>query len=273
MITDVAQRWRGGRASYRPVGELLRFDPRRYEVAALDGPGSDKIAKAFVVEHHYSASYPSARVRMGLYRGPTLVGVAVFSTPTSGAVLDALPCPRAAAVELGRLVMLDDVEAHGETWFIARAFEELRRRGFAGVVSFADPVPRAATSGEVVFPGHVGTIYQASSALYAGLSRARMKRLLPDGRVLDDRTISKIRNRERGWRYAVDRLVLAGAAEPAATGGAELQTWLAHELGRITRPLRHGGNHRYLFALAPFVRRRLAKLYPDLPYPKLKVTP
>jgi hypothetical protein len=39
---------------------------------------------------------------------------------------------KAEAVELGRLVLLDDVPANGESWFIARAFELLRARGYTG---------------------------------------------------------------------------------------------------------------------------------------------
>ena len=67
MNVDGAQRWRSGRASYRPAGEVI--DTRRFEVAAVDGPGADNVARAFVVAHHYSASYPAARERIGLYRG------------------------------------------------------------------------------------------------------------------------------------------------------------------------------------------------------------
>jgi hypothetical protein len=198
VIVDVAQRWRSGRASYRPAGEVI--DPRRYEVAAIDGPGADNIARAFVVAHHYSASYPAARERIGLYRGGALVGVAVFSHPAQDKVLGCLPCPKAEAVELGRLVLLDDVPANGESWFIARTFAELRQRGYAGVVSFADPVPRSAVGGAVVFPGHLGVIYRATNAVYTGLATARTLRLLPDGRVFSERTRSKIRARERGCR-------------------------------------------------------------------------
>ena len=94
MLTSVAQRWRGGRAVYRPAGTVI--NPRRYEVAPIAG---DAEAREFVTRHHYSGSYPAARERVGLYRGGALVGVAVFSVPVQGKVLDALPCPRAFAVE------------------------------------------------------------------------------------------------------------------------------------------------------------------------------
>lgn len=265
MLTRVVQRWRDRRDSYRPKGEPI--DPCRYEVASIAG---DSSARAFVERHHYSCSYPAARERIGLYRGTELVGIAVFSVPMQGRVLDVLPCPRAEAVELGRLVLLDNVPANGESWFIARAFEHLRRRGYAGVVSFADPVPRRTLAGAVVFPGHLGTIYQASNAVYAGRASPGVLRLLPTGAVLSKRAISKIRARDKGWVYAVDQLVTAGAGAPDDTTVAGLRSWLERELPRVTRPLRHAGNHRYLFGLTPGVRRRLPA---SLPYPKLSPRP
>lgn len=264
MITACTQRWRAGRASYRPAGEVI--DVRAYEVQALDGPGADTLAAAFVEEHHYSGSYPAARQRFGLRgRGGALVGVAVFSVPAQPKALDALPCPREEAVELGRLVLLDEVPANGESWFIARAFEQLRRRGFAGVLSFSDPVARTTTAGRVVFPGHVGTIYQATNATYTGRATPRTLRVLPDGRVLSARALSKVRARERGWQYVVEMLIVAGARPPADTTAGGLRSWLSLEVRRCTRPLRHGGNHRYLFGLTPACRRRLPA---SLPYPK-----
>lgn len=268
MITRFTQRWRAGQASYRPAGEVI--DALAFEVAAFDGAGADRAARSFVEAHHYSATYPAARERFGLYRARRatdgdLVGVAVFSHPAQDRVLDSLPCDRTEAVELGRLVLLDEVPANGESWFIARCFEQLRRRGYAGVLSFSDPVPRRTAAGAVVFPGHVGTIYQASNAVFAGRGSPRTLRLLPDGRVLSARTISKVRAREQGWRYAVDQLVEAGAAPPPATTVEALRAWLVGEVGRVTRPLRHHGNYKYLFGLTPACRRRLPA---SLPYPK-----
>ena len=266
MITSVSQRWRAGRASYRPIGEPI--DTRRYEVAPIDGAGADNIARAFIVENHYSAAMPAARERVGLYRAGVLVGCIVFSHPAQDKVLACLPVPKAEAVELGRLVLLDDVPANGESWFIARAFEVMRARGYTGVVSFADPVARSSAAGEIVKPGHIGLVYQASNALYAGLATARTLRLLPDGRVFSERTRSKIRGRERGWQHAVEQLVAAGARSPEHTGlAADLHAWLKVELPRVTRPLKHGGNLRYLLPLTPSCRRHLYG--PWLPYPKI----
>ena len=76
MIVSYCQRWRRGRATWRPAREL--FDPRAFDVAPI---ASDKIAGAFVKEHHYSGTMPAARWRVGLYERAEMVGVAVFSVP------------------------------------------------------------------------------------------------------------------------------------------------------------------------------------------------
>src|SRR5205085_8204988 len=82
MLTDINQRWRERRATYRPAGEII--STREYEVAEIS---DDKTARRFVEENHYSGSYPAAIVRFGLYRHALLVGVAVFSMPCNSATL------------------------------------------------------------------------------------------------------------------------------------------------------------------------------------------
>lgn len=256
MITPSCQRWRNGAARYRPAGETIQTS--LYEVAEIE---SDTEARRFVERHHYSGSYPAARMRVGLYRGSDLVGVAVFSQPASQAALVASFPFECNGVELGRLVLLDGVPANGESWFMARAFELARGR-FDAVVSHSDPMPRTLASGELVFPGHVGTIYQALNAVYRGITPRRTWRLLPDGSVLSARLLSKLRGHERGWRYGVELLVKHGA--PAPTG--DWATWVKTSVDLVSRPVRHPGNHRYIWALDRAMARRLP---PSLRYPKL----
>lgn len=260
MLTNACQRSDpDGNPVYVPAREVI--DPRHFEVAEV----REMVAKAFVERFHYAKSYPAARFRFGLFqRGGELVGVAVFSHPMQDKVLKALPCDREEGVELGRLVLLDHVLANAESWFIARCFELLYRAGVRGVVSFSDPEPRTDTSGRTVFRGHVGFIYQASNACYAGRATARTLRLLPNGLVLSDRAISKVRQQERGHEYAEALLVQHGARPRRPSEDPRL--WLASELPRITRPIRHHGNFKYLFGLDRRVRKRLPA---SLPYPKL----
>ena len=170
------------------------------------------------------------------------------------------------ATELGRLVLRDPVGFNAETWFLARCFHALAAEGFTGVVAFSDPMPRRDAAGHTVFAGHVGQIYAASSAVYLGQRRAGTLRLLPDGTVFSARAMSKIRLGERGWRYAVEQLVTAGAEAPAKTTADELAAWLPRALAAVTRPAKHPGNHKYVIPLDRATRRAMPA---SLPYPRL----
>lgn len=253
MITEHVQRWNSGRASYRPAGEVINTSA--FDVAEIS---NDATPKAFIEKHHYSGTYPAARWRFGLFRRCELVGVAVFSHPSNDKALTSVfPGSARDSVELGRFVLLDDVAANGETWFLARAFALLRREGLRGVVSFSDPLPRTSSSGDVVAPGHIGTIYQAHNASYLGRATPRTLHLLPNGTVFSARAQQKVRRLERGWRYAVEQLIAAGL--PAPSG--DLSAWLKSTVASLRR-VRHPGNHRYAWA---FTRReRLA----GMAYPK-----
>lgn len=250
------QRWNQQRTSYRPAGEVI--NPREYEVAPLDKTN----AKEFVLTHHYSRTYPAARFAFGLYRGENLCGTAVFSVPCNDLVLtNVFQCPAADAIELGRFVLLDSVPANGETWFLGRCFEYLRREDLVGVTTFSDPIPRKTIDGRLVHPGHVGTIFQAFNGTYLGRGTPRTLRLLPDGTVMSDLAIQKIRSGERGWRYAAALLEHAGAPTPAE----DRLAWLKYWLPRMTRSSRHPGNHRYAWPLTKLARRSMPR---RLPYPK-----
>ncbi|MER8226497.1 hypothetical protein ABTZ58_39670 [Streptomyces sp. NPDC094143] len=104
------QRWRQRTHSWRHVSEG-GFDARHYEVE----PISEKDAEAFVRTHHYSATYPAAVRRFGLYDVSAgerrLSSVAVFGVPVNQAVLTkALPelAPVTEALECSRFVLLDE---------------------------------------------------------------------------------------------------------------------------------------------------------------------
>jgi hypothetical protein len=253
MQLSLVQRWEERRDRYRPAGE--RIAPADYDVAAMPG---DAQAKMFIQTHHYSRSYPAARFRFGLHRRGALVGVAVFSVPMSAAVLAGIGTPQ-DGVELGRFVLLDEVPGNGETWFLARCFESLRRAGIRGVVSFSDDMPRENASGGLIFPGHIGTIYQAHNAAYRGRGTARTLALLPDGTVFSARAMQKIRAGERGWRGCAATLESLGA-EPCPDDAR--REWLRRWLPQLTRPLAHPGNHKYAWRLD---RTRLES---TTPYPK-----
>lgn len=146
-------------------------------------------------------------------------------------------------VELGRFVLLDEVEANAETWFQARALRAMAAQlpEVRAVLSYCDPIARTDEAGVKVFPGHLGTIYRAGNAAALGRSAARTLRLLPNGRVASERALSKIRADDCGAGYAVEQLVAAGAPKraPYESGTA----YLARIEGAgLFRRLRHPGN-------------------------------
>lgn len=251
------QRWRLQRTSYRPAGETIKTSD--YEVSALDG---DTEAKAFILSHHYAGSYPAARFRFGLHLHGALVGVAVFSHPCNDKVLTSVfPGAATDSVELGRFVLLDAVPGNGETWFLGQAFRRLKAIGLRGVVSFSDPIVRTKADGATIFKGHVGTIYQAHNGVYLGRGTKRTLKLLPDGRVFNDRAAQKIRAGERGWRAAAGQLEKYGAPSCPAEHRADwLETWTT----ALTRRLKHTGNHRYAWSFG----RPILRWATQQPYPK-----
>ncbi len=266
VIVDYVQRHRDGAPRWRPAREVV--DLRRIEVAGI----ARDVARSFVERHHYAHSYPAGRFAFGLFQAGALSGVAVFSQPVNDLSTACLPGERLERVELGRFVLLDHVGANAETWLLARCFEELRRAGLSGVVSFSDPVPRQTATGHLVMPGHVGIIYQAHNAVYLGRSKAERRRLLPDGTVVHNRALAKIRNGERGCRTAVESLVSHGARPPRRD--EDLRGWLSRELPRITRSVPHCGNHKYAWTLRRRDRRHLQRYLERqvghaIPYPKV----
>lgn len=268
MTEQPCQRWHERRPRYRPPGEVI--DPSRYGVEVI--PESD--ARPFVERHHYAGSYPAARLAVGLMRArrwitPELVGVAVFSVPMQPR---SIPCyagvDAAAGVELGRLVLLDEVPGNGESWFVARAFKALRAAHpeVCAVLSYSDPVPRSTESGEIIMPGHVGVVYQALNATYHGRSSARTLCVDREGKVISARGLSKLRNGESGAAAVYDRLVRAGA--PRMRQGEDAKAWVMRALAEGPfRRLNHPGNHAYTWRLdgAPRVA--------GIAYPRLTPSP
>jgi hypothetical protein len=245
-----SQRWFHGRTSFRPSQEPL--DPQRYGVEAIEYA----VAKAFVVEHHYSGTFSPCIQSYGLFRKAgeflpsILVGVATFA-PTSNphSVTRWTGLDNAAGAELARFVLLSEEPGNSESWFLARALAGFKaaRPGVKVVLSYSDPVPRTALDGRQVFVGHYGCIYGASNALYMGRASPKTQYLNADGRVIANRILSKLRNGEVGRQYAENVLTeVAGVArEPDGTGAS----FVTRALGCL-RAQHHPGNHLYAFPLA-----------------------
>jgi hypothetical protein len=264
------QRWGpGGRESWRRRRDG-GFNRRLYEVREI----WTRQAKPFVEDTHYLGSMPSDKRNYGLFEisSGRLVGVAVLSTPTSRYTIPRVfpeLDPTTEAAELGRFVLLDEVPANAESWFLGQVREQAARPSrldpakvkppLHGLVMFSDPVARRAAAvldsdGTVIVParevtpGHVGTIYQASGCEYLGLSGASTEAVLPDGTVFGRRTMQKIRAQEQGHRYAEERLISWGARPMRP--GEKPAAWLREALGAAgARKFRHPGKHEYGIAL------------------------
>ena len=275
MIVDRSQRWRDRRDSHVPAASEIR--PEEYGVDVVDCP---RVAKPFVEAQHYSGSFPASRLSVGLFRrtglAPArLVGVAVFSqsmnnrcVPMHTGLVD-----HRHGVELGRLVLLDEVAGNGETFFLSRAFRHLRREkpDVEAVISYADPMVRTSPEGAIVKPGHVGRVYAVMGAAYRGRATARRETLSPDGQIVSDRDLSKVRAQETGHRYAEAELLRRGARP--RRHGEDPAAWLRSLYADgflVRRP--HPGNHVYSFELTR-AARMAGRPLPRLAYPVLDRSP
>ena len=257
LSADVpCMRWSpGGRQSWRRRRDG-GFDSRLYVVREI----WTRQAKPFVVGTHYLGSMPSDKRNYGLFEidGGRLVGVAVLSYPTSEKTIPSVfpGLDPSEAADLGRFVLLDEVPANAESWFLGKVREKAAEKSvldpdkpvLRGLVMFSDPVQRRRADGTLICPGHVGTIYQASGCLYLGTSDASTEAVLPDGTVFGRRTAQKIRAREKGHAYAERKLVALGA-QPMRPG-EKPAAWLREALDAAgARRFRHPGKHKYAIAL------------------------
>ena len=248
------QRWKKGRCSYRPAGEI--FDPGRCEVTIIGQAES----KAFVIEHHYAHSFVASRLQVGIWHKSSafaveqLAGVAVFSVPMQERAIPAwFPgvWPR-EGVELGRFVLRDYLAANAESWTIGKSLRLLRKAlpEVRAILSYCDPVERTDEQGRILKFGHIGTCYRAGGATYLGRSSARTLTLAQDGRCLSDRTLSKLRNDERGAGYAARLLLEMGA--PARRAHEDGSTYVSRALREgAFRRIRHPGNYAFGWYLGP----------------------
>jgi hypothetical protein len=260
------------------------FDKTKHFVENIPRTNADAWNEAlqFVRDHHYAHSTPNIQpgdtVIHGLYNTATgLVGVAIYISEPGGyhepgakgpgSITSVFPGGISEALELNRFILLPEVGYNGETWFLAQSRELLRRQGYRGFISFSDPHARLSASGEVVKPGHYGTIYKGGGLVYFGQSKPESFWFKPDWTILAYPTqLSKIRGGKPGWENQVRKLVALGAKPPRClrTGVAdvdELCDWLdEHWLPRLARKVRVPGKHKFAFLTDPTKERDLRRL-------------
>lgn len=79
-------------------------------------------------------------------------------------------------------------------------------------------------------------------------------------------TAGKLVRGEKGAGGAVGQLEACGASPHAA--GEDPVAWLRRWRAALTRPMRHRGNHRYLWCLDRRRRREVLDHHADIRYPK-----
>ena len=131
----------------RRKGDYPNSDLSSYSVSPTTRVAAEQFVRA-----HYLGRWPGVvTLILGLWKGPFIVGCAVFALP-----------PRETAKryrvklawELARLFILDSEPFNSETWFMARAVRWIKanRPQVEALVSYADPSF-----------GHDGTIYRAAN--------------------------------------------------------------------------------------------------------------
>ena len=107
----------------------------------------------------------------------------------------------------------------------------------------------------------------AEEALQAGEVPVGALLVLPDGRVLNERALSKLRALDSGHAYVEE--LLRGIGAPARNG-ANPREWLSRALRTVgVKRLRHPVNHRYLFRLGSRAAKRAVLVgLPSTQYPK-----
>jgi len=214
------------------------FTPHGYDGTPIGRPQT----AYFLREHHYLHKLPANRFRFGLSRGACLVGIAVLGPGMPHTLRALIPDlePAAESLVLDRFALLDDVKALGETWFLARVFALLRSAGIEAVATFSDPWPRRDRHGRSIHVGHIGTVFQAASAIYTGLTaRETFHQLHDTGELVHRRALSKFRSGERSSHYL--ETVLLGVGAPPRSPSETPDAWLDRVLPLVSSPYVHGG--------------------------------
>lgn len=123
-----------------------------------------KVGKTFIRDHHYSKScHNGPSPCYGLFEEESMIGVLCFATPCSENVRASVfgKDYKDNVTELHRLFVVDNTPKNTESWFISKCLKLLKKNKpeIWAVLSFADSTM-----------GHNGTIYQATNAIYCGLT-------------------------------------------------------------------------------------------------------
>jgi hypothetical protein len=131
-------------------------------ITSVDGTRERKDIRDFIETHHYSKNVNGVKVTLCLKAtyNSTIVGAMLFGQMSTTA-WKKFGATENEVLELRRLVLLDDVERNGESFFIGWAIRYIKKnlKAVKRLVSYADPMF-----------GHTGVVYKATNFKYIGKS-------------------------------------------------------------------------------------------------------
>ena len=180
---------------------------------------------------HYTNTGGNMTWNYGLWDGVTLVGVVSYNLPTMPACSAYFGQDKWDwVVHMGRLVCAEHAPRNVESRLIAASLKLLKRER---------PVARAVVSYAAVIQNHVGYVYQATNALYCGMTQAGKY-------YIDDK--GQRRAPKQGKNVSIPKALSRG--------------WTVHY---------EPGKHRYVYLIGDKRERKEARSllkFPVLPYPK-----
>ena len=195
-------------------------------------PASIRDVSEFARRYHYTENGGAATWRWGLWHGPVLHGVVAYNLPTRTACESVFGKEHHEHVwHMGRLILSGQSPRNSESRLIGGSLRAIERE---------HPNVWCVLTYAAADVGHIGTIYQATNAIYTGTSSV-------------EHYYIDIRGQRRSNYVNGARL----SKEAAAGRG-----WTVHD----SLP-----KHRYLYILGSKTQRRQRRAllrYPVLPYPK-----
>jgi hypothetical protein len=185
----------------------------------------------FAQRWHYTRTGGNSTWCYALWQQTTIVGVIAYNLPTMPACSAYFGPERWEwVVHMGRLVCADDAPRNTESRLIAGSLRLLKEDR---------PAARAVVTYAATGEGHIGTVYQATNALYLGTTSPGHYYLDTDGRR---------RAPKQGLNVSIPKALERG--------------WTVH---------REPGKHRYAYLLGTRTETREARRllrFDVLPYPK-----
>ena len=175
-------------------------DASRDELSKVSDLTVSRVSASDVVEftkrYHYAgeASANACSWRYGLWHGAMLYGVVSYNLPTRSVCESVFgPEHHDKVWHMNRLVCADTAPPMSESRLIGQSLRQIHREhGVWAVVTYAD-----------TNAGHIGTVYQATNALYTGLSVIKYFYVDEDGnhrsRYQDGNTVTAELAAKRNW--------------------------------------------------------------------------